>query len=574
MIGRGFRKEDPTPEVESQGFDSFDLRLGDTMRGERATLGKSLLDVQRELKIKAAYIAAIENCDPTAFDTPGFIAGYVRSYGRYLGLDPDWAFETFCQESGFRPAHGMSAEASIAPKRARKDDAIPVTGMGHDIFSGSATPFIPMGTSMMSGIEPRAVGSVLVLAALIGGLGWGAWSVLQEVQRVTFAPVDQAPEVVAELDPLAGGARVGDEGGAALPRIAEVASQPSAEALDRLYRPRALEAPVLVARDGPISTLSPSTVGTLVPQVDNRPSAPGDFATAAADPRGEVLPNQMGPELPAAVAAALDGAEAPVSGVSSSSSLTLVATGDTWVRVRGGDGAILMERTLARGDTWEVPADAGTPTLRTGQSGAVYFAMGGQVYGPAGPNGSVTSNLSLAPESLAAAFQPADLPDTMTEELRVAGVIGTPQPPVAETDDAVARALAEATAETRAMPSVTGVQVTEPVAQMTMVAVRPAWVRIRSSEGTVLFEKIMNAGETWSVPATENPATLRVGESGAIYFAVNGRHYGPAGPQGTVTSDLRLSDAHVLERFEVADPTADSDLASYVRYAEAQTPTE
>ncbi len=59
------------------------------MRGERATMGKSLLDVQRELRIKAAYIAAIENRDPSAFDTPGFIAGYVRSYARYLGMDPD-----------------------------------------------------------------------------------------------------------------------------------------------------------------------------------------------------------------------------------------------------------------------------------------------------------------------------------------------------------------------------------------------------------------------------------------------------------------------------------------------------
>ena len=82
------------------------------MRGERATMGKSLLDVQRELKIKAAYIAAIENADPTAFDTPGFIAGYVRSYARYLNMDPDIAFDAFCKESGFVTAHGMSAEAS------------------------------------------------------------------------------------------------------------------------------------------------------------------------------------------------------------------------------------------------------------------------------------------------------------------------------------------------------------------------------------------------------------------------------------------------------------------------------
>lgn len=84
MIGRR-GKLPVSDEPKLKGFDDFDLRLGDVMRGERATLGKSLLDVQRELKVKASYIAAIENSDPTAFETQGFVAGYVRSYARYLG---------------------------------------------------------------------------------------------------------------------------------------------------------------------------------------------------------------------------------------------------------------------------------------------------------------------------------------------------------------------------------------------------------------------------------------------------------------------------------------------------------
>ena len=87
MIGRR-AKPAVTEADKPKGFDDFELRLGDVMRGERATLSKSLLDVQRELRIKASHIAAIENCDVSAFETPSFIAGYVRSYARYLGLDP------------------------------------------------------------------------------------------------------------------------------------------------------------------------------------------------------------------------------------------------------------------------------------------------------------------------------------------------------------------------------------------------------------------------------------------------------------------------------------------------------
>ena len=122
MIGRRFRTPAAVAD-KPKGFDDFDLRLGDLMRGERATLGKSLLDIQRELKVKATYIAAIENADVSAFESPGFIAGYVRSYARYLGMDPEWAFAKFCREANFEVAHGMSSaasSASVAALRARQ----------------------------------------------------------------------------------------------------------------------------------------------------------------------------------------------------------------------------------------------------------------------------------------------------------------------------------------------------------------------------------------------------------------------------------------------------------------------
>ena len=85
-----------------KGFDSYEVSLGDALRGERATLGKSLLDVERDLKIRAAYISAIEECDIDAFPNTGFVAGYVRSYARYLNLDPDPTFEAFCREANFK----------------------------------------------------------------------------------------------------------------------------------------------------------------------------------------------------------------------------------------------------------------------------------------------------------------------------------------------------------------------------------------------------------------------------------------------------------------------------------------
>ena len=238
-----------TKEEQPTGFDSFELRLGDIMRGERATLSKSLLDVQRELKIKATYIAAIENCDITTFETPSFIAGYVRSYARYLGMDPDWTFRRFCLESGFQPTHGMAPSASGPKPGRRPSEPAEALANPHALF-------LPQRESFWTQIEPRAMGSVLVLIAIMGGLAYGGWAVLQEVQRVTLTPGETTPGVVTELDPAAGA-------GMSVPLLesgdtAEIAQNlPQPEGLDRIYRPQILEAPVLTSRDGPIAAIDP-----------------------------------------------------------------------------------------------------------------------------------------------------------------------------------------------------------------------------------------------------------------------------------------------------------------------------
>ena len=354
------------------------------MRGERATMGKSLLDVQRELRIKATYIAAIENSDPSAFDTPGFIAGYVRSYARYLNMDPEQCFAAFCEESGFSVAHGMSAEASSVrktpvPMRVSRRKA----QVENDPFLSPKLPFAPSGSSFWSDFEPRALGSMLVLVALIGGIGYGGWMVLKQVQQVQLSPVEQTPVVLSDLDPL--DAAAARSGGAEDPATA---AAPTAEAMDRLYRPAALDLPVLVARDAPISTLDPDKVGTLMP------SALPEVDLADATPQG---PHP----LPAGATPQVVEDAAPT--------LVMVAVRPSWVRVRSADGSVIYEGIMEPGETYDVPATEEPPTLRAGESGAVYFVMNGAHYGPVGPSGTVTSNIPLSIPEVSDRYQVADL---------------------------------------------------------------------------------------------------------------------------------------------------------------------
>ncbi|MCU0902176.1 MAG: DUF4115 domain-containing protein [Cypionkella sp.] len=381
-------KPSTTEEDKPKGFDDFELRLGDLMRGERATLGKSLLDVQRELKIKATYIAAIENADLSAFETPGFVAGYVRSYARYLAMDPDWAFERFCAEAGYAVSHGLSAAAApqqIIKARARAEYSDP---LGNPNAS-----FVPRGEALFSQVEPGAIGSIAVLVLLIGAIGYGGWSVLQEVQRVQLAPVEEAPTVVAQIDPLA-------NAGAAAPslvttRAAETAPDTTmAEAgagndmMDRLYRPQALDVPVLTSRDGPIAAIDPRQTGVLA-----------DAGEAAA--------------VDAAISEALGGDVQVVA--QAQQGVEVLAVRPAWVRVDAADGTVLFEKILDAGERYAVPALEEPPIFRTGNSGSIYFLVDGATLGPVAPGANVVRDVALSAEALTAAIAAADL--TADEDL-------------------------------------------------------------------------------------------------------------------------------------------------------------
>lgn len=352
-----------TEAVRPKGFDDFDMRLGDMLRGERATIGKSLLDVERDLRIKAPYLAAIENGDLTAFDAPSFIAGYVRSYARYLRMDPEESFAKFCAETGFQVAHGMSREASTAPVaalRAKQDAALGVVAPDPRFGRGLASA---QGASTL--FEPGILGTVAVLIGVIGLIGYGGWSVLQAVQRVDLAPVDQAPltaPMMGSLDPI-------DTDLA--PPVVTAGLDPST----RLVQPQALEVPVLVARDGPISAIDPQKSGVFLETVATM-QATQDAVKVVADVKPGV---------------------------------EIVATRPSWVQVSAADGTVLFEKILDAGERYAVPALEIAPRLRAGNSSAVYFIVDGKTYGPAATGPEVVKNVDLSGAGLTAAYTVADM---------------------------------------------------------------------------------------------------------------------------------------------------------------------
>ena len=370
-----------------KGFDDYELKLGDTLRGERATLGKSILEVQKELKIKASYISAIENCDPLIFDTPGFVAGYVRSYARYLHLDPEDVFKQFCLESGFSPVHGMSDKASSRNKNLNSI-ILPSENFisGKELFSKSPSAILDQSSKSFYRIEPGALGSLVALICVITGLGFGGVTLFDQIQKVRIAPSDATPTVLTAVSSKLSIIENTDH---------LTKKTVTNEQLDRLYRPQALEVPLLTARDAPISTLDPSFSNNfdLDQNVNFSKIAINDHEK---DTIEQTLSNSVEEKSIKVVQ------DLPPS-------LAVLVTENAWIQITAADGTVIYENIMLPGEEFVLPQLELPPKLRAGMSGYVYFSVDGELFGPVGSGTSVRKNVELSAANISTSLQTPDI---------------------------------------------------------------------------------------------------------------------------------------------------------------------
>ncbi len=383
-----------------RGFDDYEVTLGDQIRGERASMGKSIADVERELRIRADMIVGIEECDLATFPNRSVVAGYVRSYARYLRLDPDEVYARFCAESGFEAPNAGLTEAgtrSVAAVAARRLGAAP-SALDESRF---AVP--PARSRFAARISLGSLASAFALVGLICGLGYGGLTILKSVQQVGFAPLPDAPDVVVEAPLFASSAQA-----------SETFDRPTASdydgsgALAAVFAPD--DEPPIRRRESPISAIDPVVAG--VYRGDPSPGAPLiELAEAEAELRRAEV-HTVGPVPGYAV---VETAVAPGVGIAQEATeapearrfVAVHAAEEAWIRVRAGDRSVIFEGLLAPGENFELPERVARGTLRAGNAGAVYVLVDGVPHGPVGRPGGVAKGVSLAREDIAAAHEPA-----------------------------------------------------------------------------------------------------------------------------------------------------------------------
>jgi cytoskeleton protein RodZ len=73
--------------------------VGEALRAARERRREGLDEVSRALKIRKAYLEAIEKGDSAALPGRAYALGFVRSYGDYIGLDPVRLVERYKAET-------------------------------------------------------------------------------------------------------------------------------------------------------------------------------------------------------------------------------------------------------------------------------------------------------------------------------------------------------------------------------------------------------------------------------------------------------------------------------------------
>ncbi|MGZ6255995.1 MAG: helix-turn-helix domain-containing protein [Candidatus Limnocylindria bacterium] len=94
-------------------------KLGTVLRTAREARFIDLARVERDIKIRVRYLSALERGDYRDLPEPIYTRGFLRNYGMYLGLDPEYLIDLYRLESG-TPTERPTMPSARRPVAARQ----------------------------------------------------------------------------------------------------------------------------------------------------------------------------------------------------------------------------------------------------------------------------------------------------------------------------------------------------------------------------------------------------------------------------------------------------------------------
>jgi len=91
-----------------------DHKLGEVLRAAREAKGIDLIRVERDTKIRERYLSALERGEYRELPGAVYTKGFLRNYGAYLGLDPEYLIDLYRLETA-----SSAAERPVSPRPPR-----------------------------------------------------------------------------------------------------------------------------------------------------------------------------------------------------------------------------------------------------------------------------------------------------------------------------------------------------------------------------------------------------------------------------------------------------------------------
>ena len=383
-------------------------KVGDMLKREREKLGGDLQQIADYLRIRRAFLDALENSRYEEFVADAYIVGFLRSYAEHLGLNAKQVIDQYRRE--------------MAGRRKKLTLSMPV----------------PVG-------EGRAPSAIILAGALAAALvvyiAWYAFSTADRTAVIlpsTPAPVtSEAAPAATAAEPTAGIAAPGLTVAAVssapapgpAPAAPAVVTPPAATAMPVSSTPTATSAdivlPVTAAGAATTTPADPTfgAGGKAAADAGGKLSAKAAAAKAelareeARAAQDETPPLAAAPSTAAATApprdetaalnaAALNDAEAKAKGAVAPGvspappHLTITAEETSWVLVNDRSGKTLFDRIMQAGETYRVPSQPGLK-LTTGNGAGVRLTLDDKALPRLSNNTSqILRNISLDSDAL------------------------------------------------------------------------------------------------------------------------------------------------------------------------------
>ncbi len=418
------RPEVPGTATSTGAFDANEI--GASLREARLALGRDLIDVAGDLRIRYAYLQAIEEGRLDALPGLTYVSGFLRSYCQHLGLDGREIVNRYKTASGAggggtnlrvpspveegrlptRPILVLAALLAVGAYgawyyAAGGDGGEPVERVAvlpDEFLPPTEEPAAPVATDAGEAIAetPEAVSVTPEAVAETPDAVSGALETVAEAPEAANGdaelarPAEDAP---ADVDAPAGDAVIAQDGQPAEDTVPPAPADSSEQAVANENGPAGVDAP---AEDAAIAQGGQPAEDTVPPVPEPRPQAILGAVLAAVE-EDAPAPAEITaiPTAPEAAAAAAGQATPPAT----AARIVLRATTDSWLEIAADGAPPVYTGVLRQGQSYEVPAQPGL-SLTTGNAGGLDILVDGQAIPRLGPRGAVRRGIALDADSL------------------------------------------------------------------------------------------------------------------------------------------------------------------------------